>query len=118
MKTAHSIAATELTPPAETSVRGTASRVEACQTAHPSSSTRNTASAAPRRRGPGRLSGWLRSHSAASSRGTLSSITTNRKSTMMAPAYTMICVTAVNGESSRMYRPASAPKDPISDITL
>ena len=37
---------------------------------------------------------------------------------MMAPAYTMICVTAVNGESSRMYRPASAPKDPISDITL
>ena len=37
---------------------------------------------------------------------------------MMAPAYTMICVTAVNGESSRMYRPASAPKDPISNITL
>src|SRR6266545_2744261 len=53
-----------------------------------------------------------------SSRGTFSSMTTNRNRTMIAPAYTMICVTAVNGASSRTYSPASAPNDVISSITL
>ena len=37
---------------------------------------------------------------------------------MMAPAYTMIWVTAAKGASSSMYRPASAPNDAISSITL
>ena len=30
----------------------------------------------------------------------------------------MICVTAVNGASSRMYSPASAPNDAISRMML
>ena len=30
----------------------------------------------------------------------------------------MICVTAVNGASSSTYKPASAPNDVISSITL
>src|SRR5688572_13767275 len=44
------------------------------------------ASMAPKRAMPGRRSGWARSHSAASSCGAFSSMTTKRNSTMMAPA--------------------------------
>src|SRR5688572_22889690 len=54
--------------------------------AQPSSRASNSASAPPMRTAMGRYSGCERSHSAASSRGTLSSITVNRNSTMMAPA--------------------------------
>ena len=43
-------------------------------------------SAAPTRTAIGRYNGCARSHSAASSRGTFNTITTNRNSTMIAPA--------------------------------
>ena len=37
---------------------------------------------------------------------------------MMAPAYTMIWMTATNGASSSTYSPDSAPNDAISSSTL
>ena len=37
---------------------------------------------------------------------------------MIAPAYTMIWITATNGASSRTYKPASPMNDPISRSTL
>ena len=37
---------------------------------------------------------------------------------MMAPAYTMICVTATNGASSSTYSPASAMNEAMSSSTL
>src|SRR4029079_3398164 len=61
-------------------------RLTTLASAHPSSATSSTASTTPMRAKPGRLSGWVRSQSAPSSCGALSSITTNRNSTMMAPA--------------------------------
>src|SRR5688572_1278178 len=54
--------------------------------AHASWMTSSPASSAPKRPTPGRRSGCARSHSAASSFGALSSMTTKRNSTMMAPA--------------------------------
>src|SRR5436190_2585065 len=86
--------------------------------AHTSSIRRATASSPPSRIGPGRSSGCVRSSNPVSSCGAFSSITTKRNSTMIAPAYTMIWITATNGASSRTYRPESAPNDAISSSTL
>src|SRR6059036_1645157 len=50
--------------------------------------------------------------------GGFKSMTTKRNSTMIAPAYTMIWMTATNGASSSTYRPDSAPNEAISSSTL
>ena len=82
-------------------------------------STTSTAdSTAPNRRGPAPPSSRAWWPVGTSSVGTFSSMTTKRKSTMMAPAYTMIWITATNGASRRTYRPDSAPNDAISSSTL
>src|SRR5581483_5815027 len=86
--------------------------------AHTSSSTSAIASSPPKRMGPGRSSGCTRSSYSVSSCGAFSSMTTNRNSTMIAPAYTMIWMTAANGASSITYSPDSAPNDAISSSTL
>src|SRR5258708_15417291 len=82
--------------------RSTPKRPEyaALLSAHTSSITSATASRPPRRIAPGRSSGCVRSSKSVSSCGAFSSITTNRNSTMMAPAYTMIWMTATNGACS------------------
>src|SRR3989454_293967 len=53
-----------------------------------------------------------------SSTPAFSSMITSTKSTMIAPAYTMICTAATNSAPRRRYRPASATITTISDSAL
>src|SRR5688572_12284267 len=86
VKSVRPTARTELIVSASTLPATGTSAPPVLRRAHASCTTRSNANKAPKRATPGCRSGWVRSHSAASSCGAFSSMTTNRKSTMMAPA--------------------------------